>query len=111
MAGGRRNPLDDAAPFQAGPVHSEEELLHRLNSRRVQRRWSSRRLDVEMGKNLDLTTIIARGCHSRTDTIFHLLNALDLEIVVRPKAKGTRLQRAMAAKKPAPSADPTEGEG
>lgn len=111
MRGGRPNPFDDAKPFKAGVVRTEEELLHRLNSRRVQLGWSSRRLDHEMGKALDLTTIIARGCNSKTESVFRFLDGLGLEIVVQPKEQRTRLQRAIAAKKLTPSADLTEGEG
>ena len=110
MSGGRPNPLDQAKPFKTQVTRTEEELLHALNSRRVQLGWSNRRLDKEIGRAVDLTTIIMRGCNSKTSTVFACLDAMGLEIEIRPKAKGTRLQRAMAAKKNSPtSADSPEG--
>lgn len=108
--GGRPGSQDDVGPFKSGVVGTEEALLRSLNRRRVQLGWSSRRLDQEIGHSVNLTTILMRGAKSKTSTIFHLLEAMDLEIVLRPKEKKTRLQQAIE-KRLTESAAAEEGSG
>lgn len=106
--GGRRSLHDTAGPFRAKALKDEEDLLDSINRYRVHLGWSSRQLDQAVAGAGDLTTILNRGARTKTLTIFKFLDAMGLELVIRPKEtakKPTRLQRAIAAKKNIPESD------
>lgn len=104
--GGRKSPHDNPGPFRSKVVRDEKDLLDSLNRRRVDLGWSSRHLDQVIGLGLDLGTILGRGARTKTSSVFAFLDAMGLELEIRPKErKPTRLQRAIAAKKNIPESD------
>lgn len=107
--GGRRSAADDPGPFKPGVKKTEADLLAALNQYRVRLGWSSRRLDDECGSALDLTTIIRRNARTKTATIYAVMDAMGLELVLQVKSKPNRLDRAIASKKASPSAEPDGG--
>jgi hypothetical protein len=109
-SGGRRTDADNPGPFAPKVVRDEKDLLDLLNRRRVQLRWSSRRLDEEVGRKINLTTMIRRDVGSKTTSVLDLADAMGLEIHIRVKPSKTRLERAIAARKRQnPSAHTPEG--